>query len=56
MPLEKMRIPRGASTIGGILAVPQGRGPFPGIVMISRRRAGKAIIQDFQVNDEAGKI
>jgi hypothetical protein len=56
MLLEKVQVPCGAGIIDGILAVPQGRGPFPGIVMISRRRAGKAIIQDFQVNDEAGKI
>jgi hypothetical protein len=34
MPVEKVRIPRGATTIGGILAVPQRQGTYPGIVMI----------------------
>ena len=39
MPLEKLRIPRGDSTVGGILAAPQGLGPFPGIVMIPTIKA-----------------
>ena len=39
MALEKVRIPRGGTTVGGILAVPQGRGPFPGIIMIPTIKA-----------------
>jgi carboxymethylenebutenolidase len=39
MPLEKVRIPRGDTTVGGILAAPQGAGPFPGIVMIPTIKA-----------------
>jgi carboxymethylenebutenolidase len=39
MPLEKVRIPRGATTFAGVLAVPEGRGPFPGIIMIPTIKA-----------------
>jgi len=39
MPLEKVRIPRGETSVGGILAAPQGPGPFPGIVMIPTIKA-----------------
>jgi carboxymethylenebutenolidase len=39
MPLEKLRIPCGASAIGGILAVPQGAGPFPAVIVIPTIRA-----------------
>ncbi len=39
MPLEKVRIPRGDTTVGGILAAPQGAGPFPGIVVIPTIKA-----------------
>ena len=39
MAVEKVRIPRGATTVGGILAVPQGRGPFAGIIMIPTIKA-----------------
>src|SRR5438093_12622771 len=39
MAIENVRIPSGASTIGGRLALPAGRGPFPGVVMIPTIRA-----------------
>lgn len=39
MPLEKVRIPRGDTTVGGILAAPQGPGPVPGIVVIPTIKA-----------------
>ena len=39
MPLEKVRIPRGETSVGGILAAPRGPGPFPGIVMIPTIKA-----------------
>jgi carboxymethylenebutenolidase len=34
MAVEEVRIPRGATNIGGILAVPQGPGPYSGVIMI----------------------
>jgi carboxymethylenebutenolidase len=34
MAAEKVRIPRGTVSIGGILAVPQRQGTYPGIIMI----------------------
>jgi carboxymethylenebutenolidase len=37
--IENVRIPSGSNTIGGLLAVPQGRGPFPGVIMIPTIRA-----------------
>jgi carboxymethylenebutenolidase len=37
--IENVRIPSGSSTIGGLLAVPQGPGPFPGVIMIPTIRA-----------------
>lgn len=39
MTIEQVRIPSGSSTIGGLLAVPQGRGPFPGVIMLPTIRA-----------------
>ena len=39
MPIEKVRISRGKTTVGGILAAPEGAGPFPGIVMIPTIKA-----------------
>jgi carboxymethylenebutenolidase len=39
MPVEKVRIPKGETTVGGILAAPRGPGPFPGIVMIPTIKA-----------------
>jgi carboxymethylenebutenolidase len=39
MAIERVRIPSGASTIGGLLALPSGPGPFPGIIMIPTIRA-----------------
>jgi carboxymethylenebutenolidase len=39
MPLEKVRIRRGDTTVGGILAAPQGPGPVPGIVLIPTIKA-----------------
>ena len=39
MPLEKVRIPRGDTTVGGILAAPRGLGPVPGIVVIPTIKA-----------------
>jgi carboxymethylenebutenolidase len=39
MAIENVAIPRDGVTIGGILAVPQGRGPFPGVVMIPTIKA-----------------
>jgi carboxymethylenebutenolidase len=39
MAIENIRIPRGASTIGGLLASPRGQGPFPGVIMIPTIRA-----------------
>ncbi len=46
MPIEKVRIPRGDTTVGGILAAPRGPGPFPGIVMIPTIKA----LDDFAVD------
>lgn len=39
MAIENVRIPSGASTIGGLLAAPQGRGRFPAVIMIPTIRA-----------------
>ena len=39
MAIENVRIPSGTSTIGGLLASPQGRGPFPAVIMIPTIRA-----------------
>ncbi len=39
MAVQQIRIPRQGVDIGGLLAVPQGSGPFPGIVMIPTVRA-----------------
>lgn len=39
MRAENVRIPRGPETIGGALAVPDGPGPFPGVVMIPTIKA-----------------
>jgi carboxymethylenebutenolidase len=37
--IEEVRISSGAGTIGGLLALPEGRGPFPGVIMIPTIRA-----------------
>ena len=39
MAIENVQIPSGASTIGGLLALPTGQGPFPGVIMIPTIRA-----------------
>src|SRR6266550_7536465 len=39
MAIENVRIPSGSSTIGGLLALPRGQGPFPGVIMIPTIRA-----------------
>jgi carboxymethylenebutenolidase len=39
MPLEKVRIPRGDTTVGGILAAPPGAGPFPAVIVIPTIKA-----------------
>jgi carboxymethylenebutenolidase len=39
MPSEKVRIPRGDTTVRGILAAPQGAGPFPAVIVIPTIRA-----------------
>jgi carboxymethylenebutenolidase len=39
MAVEKVRIQRGTTTIGGILAVPQRQGTYPGIIMIPTIKA-----------------
>ena len=39
MAIENVRIPSRASTIGGLLALPSGQGPFPGVIMIPTIRA-----------------
>jgi carboxymethylenebutenolidase len=39
MAIVDVRIPSGRRTIGGLLAVPQGRGPFPGVIVIPTIRA-----------------
>lgn len=39
MAIENVRIPSGVSTIGGLLALPHGRGLFPGVIMIPTIRA-----------------
>ncbi len=36
---QEVRIPRAGGDIGGLLAVPQGPGPFPGVVVIPTIRA-----------------
>src|SRR5947207_14487326 len=39
MAIEHVRIPSGSSTVGGLLALPSGEGPFPGVIMIPTIRA-----------------
>ena len=39
MAVESVRVPSGASTIGALLALPAGHGPFPGVIMIPTIRA-----------------
>ena len=39
MAIENVRIPSGSSTIGGLLALPPGQGPFPAVIMIPTIRA-----------------
>src|SRR5215467_13340277 len=39
MEIETVRIPTGAGTVGGLLVLPPGQGPFPGVIMIPTIRA-----------------
>lgn len=39
MAVQQIRIPREGGDIGGLLSLPQGSGPFPGVVMIPTVRA-----------------
>ena len=39
MAIENVRIPNGAGTIGGLLGLPAGQGPFPGVIVIPTIRA-----------------
>ncbi len=39
MAIENVRIPSGANTVGGLLGLPAGQGPFPGVIVIPTIRA-----------------
>lgn len=51
MATESVRIPSGPSTIAALLALPEGPGPFPGVIVIPTIRA----LDDF-VSDVAEKL
>jgi hypothetical protein len=47
--IENVRIPSGSSTIGGLLAVPEGRVPFPAVIMIAMIQAMEEFLQDAEI-------